>query len=151
MICSLNNIIRAYYSCRKHKRNSLYALDFGIGWEKSLKDLQSRLLTKHYELGQSTCFVVTYPTTREIFAANFSDRIVHHLLISYFEPNIDPQFIYDSYACRNKKGATLGYKRLHKFVKEITVNSTKQAFYLKLDIKRFLLQHRSTITIKHLK
>ncbi len=137
MICSLDNLIKAYCSCRKHKRNSLYALDFESDWETSLKNLQVELLTRSYEIGQSTGFVITYPTMREIFAANFKDRVLHHLLISVLEPAIDPQFIYDSYACRNERGATLGYKRLHKFTKQITKNSTQEAFYLKLDVKSF--------------
>ena len=33
-----------------------------------------------YQPGRSICFVVTHPKPREIWAAKFRDRVVHHLL-----------------------------------------------------------------------
>ena len=49
----LGEIFEAYYSCRANKRNTANAI----------------------------AFVVDKPVTREIFAADFRDRVVHHLII----------------------------------------------------------------------
>ncbi len=133
----LASIISAYYLCRKGKRNSTYQLTFEYNFEQNLLALQKQFKNNSYKIGKSTCFVITYPSTREIFAANFTDRIVHHLLISYIEPPIDKTFIYDSFACRKEHGVICGVKRLQNFLNKVTNNKKSNAYYLKLDISSF--------------
>jgi len=82
-------------------------------------------------------FVVTEPKIREIFAADFQDRVVHHLLYNYLSPIFEPKFIFDSYACRKGKGTHRAVKRLFQFIKKITGNYRQKAFYLQTDIKNF--------------
>jgi hypothetical protein len=47
-----------------------------------LEQLYNELNEKTWEPRPSTCFIVTKPVRREIFAAAFRDRIVHHILIN---------------------------------------------------------------------
>ena len=54
---------------------------------------------------------MTRPKIREVFAADFRDRIVHHLLIRRLEPLFESAFIDDSYNCRKGKGTDYGVKR----------------------------------------
>jgi len=133
----LESIISAYYSCRKGKRNSTYQLLFENHLEYNLVSLQKELKNNSYTIGNSICFIITYPSTREIFAANFIDRVVHHLLISYIEPPIDKTFIYDSFACRKEHGVICGVKRLQYFLNKVTNNKKSNSYYLKLDISSF--------------
>lgn len=133
----LASIISAYYSCRKGKRNSMYQLAFEYNFEQNLLALQKQFKNSSYKIGKSTCFVITYPTVREIFAANFIDRVVHHLLINQIEEKIDRTFIYDSFACRKERGVICGVKRLRFFLNKVTDNKRCNAYYLKLDIKSF--------------
>lgn len=137
MVFDLESCLRAYYSCRKGKRNSQYQLEFETEYERNLYKLSQDLINRKYEIGKSSCFVITYPTVREIFAANFTDRVVHHLLINHIGKDIDKTFIYDSLACREKKGAIFGMKRLKKFLGKVTLNRRVKAYYLKLDISSF--------------
>lgn len=137
MLFDLPSLTKAYYSCRDGKRSCKYALDFEYDLEKNLYKLSQELMNRTYDIGVSSCFVITYPTIREIFAANFRDRIVHHLLVDNIEKEIDRKFIYDSLACRKQKGAIFGIKRLKSFLNKITQNRTKRAYYLKLDIQSF--------------
>lgn len=137
MYCDFDSILRAYYSCRKGKRNSIYQLEFEENYENNLLLLHKQLEDNSYQIGRSICFVITYPTIREIFAANFVDRVVHHLLINHIEEQIDKTFIYDSFACRKEHGVICGIKRLRKFLNKVTNNKTSNAYYLKLDIKSF--------------
>lgn len=137
MVFDIHNILKAYYSCRKGKRNSLYALCFENNYEEKIYNLAQDLITHRYRIGQSTCFVITYPTIREIFAANFTDRVVHHLLINHIGEKIDKTFIYDSFACRKSKGTISGVKRLRKFINKIILDKRSRGYYLKLDIRSF--------------
>ena len=70
-----------------------------------------------YQIGKSIAFIVNHPVKREIFAADFRDRIVHHWLINKLNPLFEKEFIYDSYACRVGKGTHLGIKRVASFIK----------------------------------
>lgn len=74
------------------------------------------------------------PKLREIFAADFRDRVVHHVLVNYLERIWEPRCIHDSYACRRGKGVHAAVQRLQRFIREVTVNGTRRAWYLQLDI-----------------
>ena len=76
---------------------------------------------------------------REIFAADFRDRVVHHILVGYLEPHWERSFIYDSYACRKEKGTHKGVERLHSFTRKITANGARPAYYLQLDIRGYFI------------
>lgn len=72
--------------------------------------------------------MATKPKLREIFAADFRDRIVYHVLVDYLERIWEPKFIFDSYACRKKKGIHLGVKRLQGFLRKVTRNGSRGGF-----------------------
>ena len=126
------NLYRAYLKCRKNKRKTINALKFEIDFEKNLKNLLNELKTGRYVPGRSVCFVVTVPKPREIFAADFRDRIVHHLLVNEIEEYFEKRFSCDSFACRKGKGTHQAVSRLHYFLGK---KENKNAWYLKMDIK----------------
>lgn len=134
---TLPRLFKAYISCRERKRKTINALKFELAWESKLLRLQKKLQNHTYQPGRSICFVITYPKLREIFAADFHDRIIHHLLINEIEPYFERRFIFDSFACRKKKGCHTAIFRLKKFINQVSKNKTRNAFYLQLDIKSF--------------
>ncbi|NCO46343.1 MAG: RNA-directed DNA polymerase, partial [Vibrio sp.] len=89
--------------------------------------------------GRSICFVVKEPSPREIFAASFKDRVVHHLLIREILEMGERKFIFDSFACRKNKGTHAAVKRLKRFIRKVTQNYKKEAFYCQLDISGFFM------------
>ncbi len=74
---------------------------------------------------------------REVFAAEFRDRVVHHLLVRRLEPIWEPIFIFDSYACRKGKGSHGAVLRLRSFTRKATANDTRPAWFAQLDIRAF--------------
>ncbi|MCX6721051.1 MAG: RNA-directed DNA polymerase [Candidatus Staskawiczbacteria bacterium] len=138
-IFTFNKIYRAYLDCRKTKRKTINALKFEYNLERNLFMLQKELETKTYKPGRSICFVVKNPSPREIFAASFRDRVVHHILIREIEKSGERELIFDTFSCRKNKGTHLAVERLKSFVKKATENYKKEAFYLKLDISGFFM------------
>lgn len=136
-IFSFRNIYRGYLDCRKNKRTSINALKFEINAEANILKLERELRDKTYRPSRSILFAATKPKQREIFAADFRDRIVHHILIERLEKIWEPIFIHDSYACRDNKGTHKAVKRLQKFLRQITNNGKMRAYFLQLDIKDF--------------
>ena len=74
----LEEIFEAYFACRKNKRYTLNALAFEIDYESNLIKLCDKINNGTYEIGRSIAFIVDKPVKREIFAADFRDRVVHH-------------------------------------------------------------------------
>ena len=95
--------------------------------------------TVNYQPGESIAFIVNKPVKREIFAADFRDRIVHHLIINKLNPLFEKDFIYDSYACRVGKGTHYGIKRVDTFIRQCSKNYSEDCFVLKLDIQAFFM------------
>jgi hypothetical protein len=75
---------------------------------------------------------------REIIAADFRDRVVHHFLYNRIYPIFDKKFIYDSYSCRVGKGTLFGIKRAQHFVKSCGA-CRGDVWVLRLDIKGFFM------------
>ena len=136
-IFSYRNIHECYLECRKNKRNSINALRFEFTAEEEILKLQRQLKNKTYRPSRSILFAAKKPKIREIFAADFRDRVTHHILIKHLEKIWEPVFIHDSYACRKGKGTHKGVARLQSFLKKITKNGNIRACYLQLDIKDF--------------
>ncbi len=136
---SLENLYNAYLACRRNKRHTINALRFEANLLDNLCDLRRELVQRSYHPSTSICFVQDRPKLREIFAADFRDRVVHHLLVGYLEPVYERIFIHDSYACRVGRGVHGGITRLQSFLGKVTCNGTRQAWYLKEDIRGFFM------------
>lgn len=132
-------LLEAYFDCREHKRNSFGALEFEVDYEQNLLNLYRDLKSGKWMPGKSSCFIVKKPVVREIFAAPFRDRIVHHFLINRLNPYFEKYFILDSFACRKEKGIFAAVERLEKFIRSASCGGTKECFVLKVDIKGFFM------------
>lgn len=53
---------------------------------------------------RSVCFVIKQPEFREIFAADFRDRVVYYVRVDVLERLWEPVFLHDSYACGKGNG-----------------------------------------------
>lgn len=135
----LLDLFTAYYKARKNKRNTINQLEFEINYEANLIQLYEDIVNKRYTISPSICFIITKPVTREILAASFRDRVVHHLLYNYINPTFENQFIEDSYSCRVGKGTHYGIQRLDKAIKECSHNYTQDCYVLKLDIQGYFM------------
>ena len=136
---SFTELAQAYFDCRQHKRNTASALDFEQALERNLFDLYEELKDGSYRPGRSICFVITRPKPREVRAADFRDRIVHHLFYNRISPRFYAAFIPDSCACIPGRGTLYAAQRLESKVRSITQNWSKPAFYLKMDLANFFV------------
>jgi hypothetical protein len=154
-IFTFKEVYGAFLACRKQKRNTINALKFENNLECNIERLVYELNTRLYNPARSVCFTILKPKPREIFAADFRDRVVHHLLFNYLNPAYEKKFIYDSFACRKNKGTLAAVKRLQKQTRKITTNNIKRAYYLQLDIHNFFMSIDKNILFclikKHLK
>lgn len=136
---TFQELVQAYLDCRRTKRNSKAALAFEAQLETNLCQLDDELRNGSYRPSKSICFVITRPKPREVWAAEFRDRIVHHLLYNRISPRFYAGFIADSCACIPGRGTLYGAQRLEAKVRSITQNWSHPAYYLKLDLANFFV------------
>lgn len=59
-----DDMLQAYYDCRKRKRRTASAVVYEMDYEARLIALRDRINTRQYAPGKSICFVVTRPRYR---------------------------------------------------------------------------------------
>ena len=86
-------------------------------------DISGLLYDRTYEIGTSTCFIVKYPKYREVFAASFRDRIIHHWICLRLNPLFEYQhrLLGDvSHNCRVGFGSKYSVKEVAQAMKRIS-------------------------------
>ena len=130
----------AYLDARRHKRSRSYQQRFEADMEQNLRQLANELYSRTYRPQPSTCFIIEDPKKREVFAARFRDRIVHHLYYNYTHELFERTFIADSYSCIKKRGTHYGIARLEKHIRQESLNYTEKAYILKMDISGYFMR-----------
>ena len=90
-------------------------------------EIQSELARHAYRPGPYIHFKIHEPKRRQISAAPFRDRVVHHALCNVIEPRFERLFIPDSYANRAGKGT-------HRAIDKLQDLSRRYRYVLRADV-----------------
>jgi len=115
----------------KNTRNTQQKKNYFLEIPELVNILASALENNSYKPSVFSCFAVKDPKIREIFAPDYKDRIIHHLIVDKIEQSIDKKLIFDCYSNRKNKGIHHAAKRLQKFMRK------ESQYYLMGDIKTF--------------
>lgn len=136
----MEDVFEAYFECRKKKRNTCNALAFESEYERKCVELWREINSGTYHPSRSIAFIINKPVKREVFAADFRDRIVHHLIARHIVPLLEEQFINDSYSTRKGKGTLYGILKIEEHIRQCSENYTKDCHILKIDIRSFFMK-----------
>lgn len=127
------NLYAAYLDARrgKRKKRSCFAFETNLG--ANLKDLHREIHDGTYEPRPYHQFMVYEPKPRTIHAPHFRDTVVQHAIYRHVYSIFNRSFINTSFACR--KG--MGNHRASAFTQSAMRSSSDNAYYLKLDIRKF--------------
>lgn len=129
-----DSVIEAYDDARKHKSRTDSCTKFRINLLSELRALHKDLVDGTYSIGTSTCFIVTRPKPREVFAAQFRDRVVQHYVVIRLLPIFEQIFIKNSFSSREGKGTLYGVNQLHESMK-----NNPDMYVAKMDIHGFFM------------
>jgi len=77
-----SQLLTAEEECFTNKCHRMNATRYHFHLSR-IYDLAYRLITRTYKPDPSVCFALTYPKLREVFAAMYVDRIIHHLIAPF--------------------------------------------------------------------
>ena len=132
----------AYHDCIRGKMSSNHAIEYMSIAFFDVPALAYELWTGTYKPGTSTCFLVKYPKWREVFAANFRDRIVHHWICLRLEPLFEERFISQgnvSFNCRKGFGTDKAVFHLRDVMSDVSDNYHKPAWVFRGDLVGFFM------------
>jgi hypothetical protein len=135
----------SYLQARKHKRNTHNQLKFEMFQEAQLFQLAKIIKDRKYTPKPCIAFIIRKPVMREIFAADFIDRVDHHLIYRCIYPIIDKKLINDTYSCRKGKGTLYGINRAKGFMRSCSQDFTQSTYYLKVDIEAYFMNMQHEI------
>lgn len=130
---------------RGGKRKTMDTHGFEINLFENLMRLRDALWEGVYYPNRGTVHVIFDPVQREIFAAPYVDRILHHWVVGTIMKWWEPRLSYDSYSCRRGKGTLFGIKRLQKHILSVSQNCTKTAHVIQLDISGYFMHIKRDI------
>lgn len=129
-IVSYENIRLAYLKARKGKTSKKSVRNFARNVNENLFLVQKNLTSNPPVLSKYTQFKIFDPKERTISVVPFLDRVMHHAIINILEPVFERQFIFHTYACRQKKGT-------HAAARYALKKAKSCKYFLKLDVKKY--------------
>lgn len=130
---------QSYNMAKRAKMRTEDEHKFEMFAAENIYQLANDISNRVYTPSRGKAFITHNPVIREIFAAPFRDRIVHHLLYALNGFWWDRHFIYDSYSCRDGKGTLMGIKRMQKFMEKASQAGSRPAYVLKGDISGYFM------------
>lgn len=140
---TLEEVLSAYYDCRKNKKNTSQQIKFEFNLETNIYELYEELKTRSYKPSSHIYFIITKPKPREVWAANFRDRIVHHVLYNRTK-DIENSYINHTYACLKNKGTLNCAYNVQKVLRQLWDLKDNYRF-IHVDIANFFVSIDKTI------
>lgn len=132
--------LAAESECYKNKHASFEAARYHYHLSK-IFDLIERI-NNGYKPTTSICFVLDYPVYREVFAANYTDRIVHH----YIAPMINKvaEMVHRengdvSHGNRIGHSASTAVKQIYDNIKEMSNGYKEVCYVATMDVSGFFM------------
>ena len=133
-------LYKAYELCLKNKKKKIGTYNFtNEELCTNLIQLLDELNNRTYKTKPSNCYVVTEPALREIFAAQFGDRIVQHFYMMEVEDVLESMLIDGCCSCRKGRGTSYALNMLKNFLIKTSDNGRKPCFFLKIDLSGYFM------------
>jgi hypothetical protein len=129
-IHTCENLCLAYRKAARGKQDRQEVIQFRNNFAVNIAKLQNEIVRHQPDIGHYYFFMVHDPKPRSICAASFPERVLHHAIMNVCEPVLESFSIFDSYACRKKKGNRKALARAQQFTRQY-------AWYLKMDIRKY--------------
>lgn len=129
-LTSFGNLLASAEAAAAGKRKRPDVAAFLLDLEPNLLQIRRQLLDGSYQPGPYRTFLIHEPKPREISAAPFRDRVVHHALTRVLDPIFEKRFSPLSFACRKGFG-------VHKALQVARKGCQQFPYVLKCDVAKY--------------
>ncbi len=129
-IADMDNLYLAFWKARKGKNGQDEIEAYRSHLEQNLQLLQQQILLGQVSVGNYHYFTIYDPKERQICAASFAERVLHHALMNVCHPVFEQKQYFHSYATRLGKGQ---YAALNQAI----AYTHEYSYFLKLDVRKY--------------
>jgi len=129
-IADYDNLLLAFYKARKSKTTQHDVLTYEASLDEKLEMLRSELVSGNVKVGNYHFFTISDPKVRQICAAPFSERVMHHAIMNVCHKRFEQHLTDDTYATRKGKGTYAALERARYYTR-------KYNWFVKLDIRKY--------------
>ncbi len=129
-IAETANLYFAYYKASKGKRLQVAVKEYANNLDKNITQLQTEIRSSNIKTGDYEYFTITDPKVRQICAASFPQRVLHHAIMNVCHPYFEKHLIPCTYATRKDKGIYLALDKARRAM--LNYN-----YVAKLDVRKY--------------
>ena len=145
----LQDIIASYRLARQGSVKSPDQVEFELHWEGNCVKLCDEINSKTYQ-PTAYSFIVTYPKPREIFASDFSTRVLHHYLHERLVPLLENRLSKHTFNNRKGMGTSACQNAVISDMYEVSNGYTEDAWIIKMDLSGCFPNINQDIAFKQL-
>jgi len=127
---SLENLLVAAHRARRGKSRRPDVEAWHLREESHLLELREQLLAGTWQPQPYRLFLIREPKHRQIAAAPYGDRVVHHALCNVMNPLLQRRFLARSYSFQEGKGTTAARECCRRL-------ANRHRYVLKCDVRKF--------------
>lgn len=129
-IADMDNLYLAFWKARKGKNGYSEVETYRHDLDNNLRILQQQLLSGDVAVGNYHYFKIYDPKERQICAAAFAERVLHHALMNVCHPFFEQKQYYHSYATRLGKGQYAALEQAFAYTHQYS-------YFVKLDVRKY--------------
>jgi RNA-directed DNA polymerase len=129
-IAARKNLELAVWRAAQGKRDRTEVIAFFKHFDANMNLLANDILANQSPVGTFRSFTIHDPKVRQIHAACFADRVLHHAILNLTEHVFERSLVATTFACRPDKG-------VHRAVALVRRNLQRFQWYAKIDIDSY--------------
>lgn len=129
-VTTRDNLYQAWLKARRGKMHRPEVLAYEANLDAHLDHLRWQLQHQQPDVGNYHYFTISDPKVRQICAAAFPERVLHHALMRVCHPVFEKHLICHTYATRKQKGTYAALEQVKKYTK-------KFRWFVKLDVRKY--------------
>lgn len=129
-VADMDNLMLAFYEAQRGKVCKCEVKAFRENLQEGLLDLRRELLQGEVQVGRYHTFTIFDPKQRQICAAAFGERVLHHALMQVCHKYFERHLIHHTYATRPGKGTYAALEEAHRC-------SVRYRYVAKLDVRKY--------------
>ena len=145
----LQDIIASYRLARQGSVKSPDQVEYELHWEGNCIKLCEAINSRTYQ-PTAYSFIVIYPKPREIFASDFSTRVLHHYLHEHLVPLLENRLSKHTFNNRKGMGTSACQNAVISDMYEVSNGYTEDAWIIKMDLSGCFPNINQDIAFKQL-
>lgn len=129
-VADMDNLMLAFYKAQRGKVCKREVIDYRANLQDNLSALRAELLSGKMQVGRYHTFTIYDPKQRQICAAAFGERVLHHALMQVCHEYFERHLIHHTYATRPGKGTYAALDEAHRC-------AVHYRYVAKLDVRKY--------------